>query len=179
MEVPYILIDEKDVRDIPLSPTAFRTKEPGVGHLYSLEAVKGTMLFLSYIQWESGNCEVRVEAVESDVDSVHRLTHGLRLSIERVDYQQGTFDAIPLRSARIQEDGTWSNLFDLSLRAIDDAAGFAAIDALRELGVAHIIKGHEIPAKAARRTQREFALYAPRDQLIPIHASLLPGLCLS
>ncbi len=70
----------------------------------------------------------------------------------------------------------WSNLFDPSLRAIDGAAGFAAIDALRELGVAHIIKGHEIPAKAARRTQREFALYAPRDRVIPVHAFIITRL---
>ena len=176
MEVPYTLIDEKEIREIPISPTAFRTNEPGLGHLYSVEAAKDTMLFLSYIHWESGNCEVRVEAVQSDVESVHRLTHGLRLSIERVVYGNGTFDAIPLRSARIQDDGQWSNLFDASLREIDEAAGFPAIDSLKELGVNYIIKGHEIPAKARRRTRREFALYKPKVEAIPVHAFIITRL---
>lgn len=135
MELPYLLINEQNVRALTPAHTAFRAHEPGVAHLYSVEATKGTLIYLSYVVWESGHREVRVEEAESDAASVARLTHGLRLSIERVVFQDNNYDCIAMRSARLNADDSWSNLYDLSLRQIDLAAGFQAVGTLRELGV--------------------------------------------
>ncbi|MBK7084836.1 MAG: hypothetical protein IPH53_09285 [Flavobacteriales bacterium] len=137
MVLPFTITNENSSRELPPSLTAFRTREPGDAHLYSVAAAKGTLLFLSYVEWESGNREVRVEEVESDVSNVHRLTHGLRLSIERVLFDGRWYDCFALRSARLNSDDTWSNLYDVSPRAIDEAAGYPAMQALAELGVEH------------------------------------------
>jgi len=176
LAAPFIITNENEQRAIPPSLTAFRTREPGVAHLYSVEAAKGTILFLSYIEWESGKCEVRTEEVESDAASVQRLTHGLRLGVERALYDGTSFDCAALRSARLKDDDTWSNLFDLSLREIDLAADYPAVQSLREMGVAHILKGHEMPGRTKRRTSREFALYPKGDQLIPLNIFLITRL---
>ena len=176
MAAPYRLVNEGEQRVLPISPTSFRTREPGTAELYSVQAEKGTFLFLSYVKWESGLCEVRVEEAESNVDRVYRLTHGLRLSIESVHYADTWYDAVALRSARIQEDGTWSNLFDVSLPEIDKAADFPAIDRLKELGVQHIIHAHEIPGRTTRRTRRLFALYPKGDREIPLNAFIITRL---
>jgi hypothetical protein len=173
MDLPYLLNNENNVRELAATHTAFRTNEPGVAHLYSVEATKGTMIFLSYVKWESGNCEVRVEEVESDVAGVYRLSHGLRLSIERVLFDGHYYDCIALRSARFNTDDTWSNLYDLSLREIDVAAGFPAVEALTEMGVQHIVNGRQLNR---RSTNRQFALFPVRDQLIPLHAFLITRL---
>lgn len=174
--LPFKLTNEGDVRPLAPALTAFRTKEPGTAYLYSVEAAKGTMLFLSYVEWESGNREVRVEEVESDVSNVTRLTHGLRLSIERVDHNGQPFDCIALRSARLNDDDAWSNLYDVSSREIDMAAGFPAMQALTALGVEYVLKGHELPGRAGRRTKREFALYPRKDQVIPLNAFVITRL---
>lgn len=173
MELPYLLINEHNVRALAPAHTAFRTHEPGVSHLYSVEATKGTLIFLSYVVWESGHREVRVEEAESDAASVARLTHGLRLSIERVVFQDHSYDCIAMRSARLNADDSWSNLYDLSLRQIDLAAGFQAVGTLRELGVQHFVNGLQLNR---RSVNRQFALYPPRDQQIPLHAFLITRL---
>ena len=176
MVLPFTIANEENVRVLDTSITAFRTKEPGIAHLYSVEAAKGTMLYVSYVEWESGNREVRVEEVESHVSGVYRLAHGLRLSIERVLLDGRNYDCIALRSARLNDDDTWSNLYDLSSREINVAAGFDAMAALAELGVTHVMKGHELPGKEGRRTKREFALYPVRDQLVPLNAFVITRL---
>lgn len=176
MTIPFKITNENERRAIPQTLTVFRTREPGVAHLYSVEAAKGTILFLSYIEWESGNCEVRTEEAESNAASVKRLTHGLRLGIERVLYNGTYYDSAALRSARLKDDDTWSNLFDLSLREIDLAAEYPAVQSLRELGVEHILKGHEIPGRTKRRMSREFALYPKGDQEIPLNIFLITRL---
>ncbi|MCU0318455.1 MAG: hypothetical protein MUE88_00035 [Flavobacteriales bacterium] len=173
MDIPYLLKDENSSRVLPTSHTAFRTQEPGVAHLYSVEANKGTMIFLSYLEWESGNREVRVEEAESDLTIVHRLTHGLRLSIERVLFDGHYYDCIALRSARLNADDTWSNLYDLSLKQIDVAAGFDATAALREMGVRHFVNGRQLNR---RSVNRQFALYPYRDRSIPLNAFLITRL---
>ena len=173
MVLPFTITNENSSRELPPSLTAFRTREPGDAHLYSVAAAKGTLLFLSYVEWESGNREVRVEEVESDVSNVHRLTHGLRLSIERVLFDGRWYDCFALRSARLNSDDTWSNLYDVSPRAIDEAAGYSAMQALAELGVEHVVKGDKLVGKARHR---HFALFPVRDQIVPMNAFMITRL---
>lgn len=173
MTIPFTLTNENNIRELAPSLTSFRTREPGIAHLYSVEAAKGTLLFLSFVEWESGNREVRVEEVEADVGALYRLAHGLRLSIERVLFEGRWYDCFALRSARLNSDDTWSNLYDISPRAIDEAAGYPAMQALGELGVEHVVKGDKLVGKARHR---HFALYPVRDQIVPMNAFMITRL---
>lgn len=171
MEPPYVIEPWDKPEELAISHTAYRTREPGIAHRYSLEAVKDTYLILSYVVWESGNREIRTDSSESWLGArVARMEHGLRLTIDRVEYEGERYDAVPLRSARIQQDGTWSNLFHVSLPALEKAAGIPAVEFLRSVGVRHFLKTHEFRTDGTRKSNLVHALYAPGERLPAIHA---------
>lgn len=103
-------------------------------HIFVARREDAGMLEIGHLAFGRSS-DVRCLRYSSDTPEVlHRLTHGLRMSIQEVD--GGAKGWVELRQARIKPGATpiWSNLYGATEDELDEGAGVSVRECLEALG---------------------------------------------
>ena len=132
---PFTLIPN-GVRSIQASPISGRSKKrEALAESWRVQHADGWELEVGFLTFDSGEQHVECLDYGEDVPKpLHRLRHGLRMSVARATSGQRFLE---LSQARIDsyEPPYWSNLKKATEDELDAAAGLSVAAVLKELGL--------------------------------------------
>lgn len=171
MKFGALSIEEDSTRTIELAPVVGPRERANVS-IYSLSHSSGWQLKIAYAKFAL-NADVRcLEYSDSTPDTLHRLTHGLRMSV--IDGPNRATQWAELSQARLDTSATpaWSTLRRATERELNDASQIVARSVINDYG-GELGSRAQLLNDVSRRRNYLCTLFPRNNQTVPIAAYTL------
>ena len=140
-------------------------------HLYVITHKSGWQIYLAYMSFQESNDIRCVDYTDDTPDSLHRLKHGLRMSVYPFDNETEWSE---LSQARIKDSTTpnWSNLKQATIDELNNGAG---LDVQKLLGNGNVALGRRevLLADDSKRKNYLCIKFARKDHRVPLIAFIV------